>query len=236
VGGRYASFLRCSRSDTWTSSSLFGGWTAKHVGSGSRSARRAEESDCIARTLARRWAAASRCGKPVASIAPAWKADSIIVITSARVDADDAASGLAWAITVAETCPARASSPAMTHDTITVTIRATGAQTQLLVKQGPDELMIARLGPSSWAHRDALPRMMEGLALWFQCHVRVVLCVASEHVESSTGLVDGLGCGISNLHFDVDVHRVHERRRGIRLRGLGDLRALRREAERGTSR
>jgi hypothetical protein len=60
-----------------------------------------------------------------------------------------------------------------------VTIRATGAQTQLLVKQGPDELMIARLGPSSWAHRDALPRMMEGLALWFQCHVRVVLCVAS---------------------------------------------------------
>ena len=123
----------------------------------------------------------------------------------------------------------------MKHDTITVTVRAAGSQTQLLVKRGPDELMIARLGPSSWAHRDALPRLMEALALWFQGRVRVVLSAASEQVASSTGLVDGLGCGISNLHFDVEVVLPHERRRGVRLRGLGDLSALRREADRETS-
>jgi hypothetical protein len=120
----------------------------------------------------------------------------------------------------------------MTHDTITVTVCATGTQTQLLVKQRPDDLLIARLGPSSWTHREALPRLMEALALWFQCRVRVVLCVASDHVESSTGLVDGVGCGISNLHFEVDVERPRERRRGVRLRGLGNLRTLRREADR----
>lgn len=124
----------------------------------------------------------------------------------------------------------------MTHDATTVTIRAIGAQTQLLVKQGPDEQLIARLGPSSWAHREALPRLMEALALWFQCRLHVVLCVASEELESSSGLVDGLGCGISNLHFEVDVVRPQERRRGVRLRGLGNLRALRRETDHGLSR
>ena len=123
----------------------------------------------------------------------------------------------------------------MVHDTVTVTIRVIGAQTQILVKQGPDEVLIARLGPSSWAHREALPRLIEALALWFQSRIRVVLCAASEETELSTGLVDGLGCGVSNLHFEVDVVRGRERRRGVRLRGLGNLRVLRRDADHGPS-
>jgi hypothetical protein len=91
------------------------------------------------------------------------------------------------------------------HEPITVTIRASSTETALLVKQGPDETMIARLGPASWADQRALPALMEGLALWFQSRIRVVLCAASEQVASSTGLVDGLGCGLGMLHFEVDV-------------------------------
>lgn len=120
------------------------------------------------------------------------------------------------------------------HDTITVTIRATGAQTQLLVRQGPDEMMIAQLGPSSWAHPRALTTLLEGLALWFQTRVHVVLCAGSEEIASSSGLVDGLGCGLATLHFEV-VRPEDSHRRGVRLRGVGDVRNLRRDARRGTS-
>ena len=122
----------------------------------------------------------------------------------------------------------------MTHENITVTIQASGSQTQILVSHGSNDLLIAKLGPSSWAHRDALLRLIEGLALWFQARVDVVLYAASEEIASSTGLIDGLGCGISTLYLDIVVPR--ERRRGLRLRGLGELRALRRAADRGSAR
>jgi hypothetical protein len=122
------------------------------------------------------------------------------------------------------------------HEAITVTIKATSAETELLVKHGPDEMMIARLGAPRWADQRALPALMEALALWFQSRVCVVLCAASEEVASSTGLVDGLGCGLGMLHFEVEVVLPGDRRPGVRLRGLGNLRALRREASRGAPR
>jgi len=122
------------------------------------------------------------------------------------------------------------------HQTITVTIRATSAETTLLVKDGPDEMMIARLGAQRWADHRALPALMEALALWFQRRICVVLCAASEEIASSTGLVDGLGCGLGLLHFEVEVVLPGDRRPGARLRGLGNLRALRREASRGAPR
>ena len=137
---------------------------------------------------------------------------------------------------LSESWQKRAGFTATMHEPITVTIKASSSETALLVKQGPDELMIARLGPGSFAHRRALPAMMEALALWFQSRISVVLCAASEGVASSTGLVDGLGCGLGTLHFEVDVLLPGPRRAGARLRGLGDLRELRREAARRVSR
>jgi hypothetical protein len=130
----------------------------------------------------------------------------------------------------------RAGCTATMHQPITVTIKASSSETALLVKQGPDELMIARLGPGSFAHRRALPALMEALALWFQSRVCVVLCAQTEQAASSTGLVDGLGCGLDTLHFEVNVLLPGARRAGARLRGLGDLRELRREAARRVSR
>jgi hypothetical protein len=78
------------------------------------------------------------------------------------------------------------------HESITVTIKATSTETALLIKQGPDEVLIARLGSPSLSHPRALPPLMEALALWFQSRICVVLCAESEQVASSTGLVDGL--------------------------------------------
>jgi hypothetical protein len=120
------------------------------------------------------------------------------------------------------------------HPSITVTIRATRTATLLLVRQDDDEMMIARFGPPTWSHRQALLTMLEGLALWFQTRLRVALCAASEEVASSTGLVDGLGLGVSTLHFDV-VRPDEARRRGRRLRGIRGMAGLRRDARRGAS-
>lgn len=137
---------------------------------------------------------------------------------------------------LSESWQERAGCPATMHEPITVTIKASSTETALLVKQGPDELMIARLGPGSFAHRRALPALMEALALWFQSRIYVVLCAPTEEAASSTGLVDGLGCGLGTLHFEVDVLLPGPRRAGARLRGLGNLRELRREAGRRGSR
>jgi len=139
----------------------------------------------------------------------------------------------AWRITLPETWPSRASCVATMHSTITITIRATGTTTLLLVRQESDEMMIARLGPPTWAHRHALLTMLEGLALWFQSRLHVVLFAANEEVASSTGLVDGLGLGVSTLHFDV-VRPRGIRPRSRRLRGVRGLAALRRDVRRGT--
>jgi hypothetical protein len=137
---------------------------------------------------------------------------------------------------LSESWQKRAGCTATMHEPIMVTIKASSSETALLVKQGPDELMIARLGPGSFAHRRALPALMEALALWFQSRIYVVLCAQSEESASSTGLVDGLGCGLGTLHFEVDVLLPGPRRAGARLRGLGNLRELRREAARRVSR
>jgi hypothetical protein len=137
---------------------------------------------------------------------------------------------------LSESWQKRAACTATMQEPITVTIKASSTETALLVKQGPDELLIARLGPSSFAHRRALPALMEALALWFQSRIYVVLCAQTEEAASSTGLVDGLGCGLGTLHFEVDVLLPGPRRAGARLRGLGNLRELRREARRRGSR
>src|SRR2546422_308774 len=117
------------------------------------------------------------------------------------------------------------------HPPITVTIRVSRTTTLLLVRQGSDEMLIARLGPPTWAHRHALLTMLEALALWFQTRLRVVLCAANEEVASSTGLVDGLGLGVSTLH--IDVVRRDQTRRGKRLRGVRGVSAVRRDERRG---
>jgi hypothetical protein len=119
---------------------------------------------------------------------------------------------------------------------ITVTIKAASTQTRMIVREGPDEVLIARLAPVRNAPRQALPRLMHSLALWFKTRVRVVLYAESPEIALSSGLVDGLLCGLGTFHFEVDLVLPGDRRRGARLRGLGNLRDLRRDAERDATR
>ena len=110
---------------------------------------------------------------------------------------------------------------------ITVTMAPERDRTRLLMTQGPNELMRALLAPAAGTHPRAATTLLEGLALWCQQPLHVVLCVAEPSDGCSLALCDALGYGHATAHYEVAVAFRGRRRRGIRLGGLGDFRELR---------
>jgi len=95
--------------------------------------------------------------------------------------------------------------------------------------EGRDERMRAVLGPASHAHPRAAETLLEGLALWHQQALSVVLCVDVGGDTSALRLEDALGFGVRNVHFEVEVALRESARRPRRLATLGsfgDLRQL----------
>lgn len=115
---------------------------------------------------------------------------------------------------------------------ITVVMAPTHESTRLLGMCGPHEILRAKLGPPALVHRWAASTLLEGLALWYQEPLRVVLFAESEAILSPLMLTDGLGLGDRTFHFEVEVID-HSRVPGAeRLRGVGDFRDLRELAQR----
>ncbi len=105
-------------------------------------------------------------------------------------------------------------------------------ETRILMTEGPDDVLVARLAPVTAAHhRWAAPMLLEAIALWQDRPLRVVLSAESEDYLYSLGLCDGLGLGVSSLHYVVDIVDPREARRGRRLRGVGDFRDARRQLQ-----
>jgi hypothetical protein len=90
-----------------------------------------------------------------------------------------------------------------------------------------DELLRAVL-PSHRMHPRAAPSLLEGLSLWLQHPISVVLCADAEGSSSELGLCDGLGIGNQTVHYEVEVF---DPRRPCQ--GLGPFRDLRQLALRG---
>lgn len=110
---------------------------------------------------------------------------------------------------------------------IMVTIAPERDRTRILVMRGPDEIVRAVLGPASQTHPRAAATLLEGLALWHQRALSVVLYVEETSCSSGLELYDGLGFGHRSVHYDVGVAVREHRRRGARLGGFGDFRELR---------
>lgn len=111
---------------------------------------------------------------------------------------------------------------------IKVVLAPKSHETQLLVMEGEHEVLRARLGPPCQVHRMAAPLLLEGLSLWYQRPLSVVLC-ADEKASCcpiTRSLSNGHGFGDNTLSYVVDLVEP-ERRRGRRLAGLGDFRNLR---------
>ena len=122
-------------------------------------------------------------------------------------------------------------------DTITVTIAPEPDRVRLLATTPSHDLLQAILGPIRTAHPRAVTTLLEGLALWHQRPLSVVLAADDTDDGTALGLCDALGDG-RTLHYEVGLafpDRVARgRRRGRELRGLGSFRDMRELALWGT--
>lgn len=113
-------------------------------------------------------------------------------------------------------------------NTITVTLASEKDKVRILASAPTHDILKAVLDSPRRAHPRAMATLLEGLALWHQRSLSVVLSADDADNGVAMHLCDALGYGRS-LHYDVDlavaIPRAPSRRR--ELRGLGDFRALR---------
>ena len=114
-------------------------------------------------------------------------------------------------------------------DSYKVVLLPTPKWTRLLVSHGPDELLRAILPPPSQVrHERAAATLLEGLSLWFDTTLPVVLSVGAREASFCLGLTDEMGIGVHSVFYRVEVaERGRRRRRGTRIRGVGDFSDLR---------
>jgi hypothetical protein len=111
---------------------------------------------------------------------------------------------------------------------IQVTIAPEPHRVRMLATADEGDLLKAILGPARACHPRAAATMLEGLALWHQRPLSVVLCADESAHSSALDLYDALGAGVRTLHYEVAVaFHPHSLRRQRNLRGLGDFRGLR---------
>jgi hypothetical protein len=101
-------------------------------------------------------------------------------------------------------------------------------ETRLLLTQNEQEILRAVLPAPSQAHWRAAPTLCEGLALWLQHPLSVVLHADTQGTSSALSLCDGFGFGDHRLHYEVEVLVPGPRRRPLPLGSFGDLRQLER--------
>jgi hypothetical protein len=104
-------------------------------------------------------------------------------------------------------------------------LKPTPETTRLYLTVGGQELLRAVLPPPGpCRHPRSAPILLEGLALWLQRPLSVVLCAADGDDSSALGLSDGFGFGYQTVHYDVEVVDPARRRRG--LGSFADLQRL----------
>ena len=115
-----------------------------------------------------------------------------------------------------------------TLETITVTMAPEPDRVRILATTPSRDVFKAILPSARSAHPRAAATLLEGLALWHQRPLCVVLSADGLDDGCALGLCDALGFG-RTLHYEVGIAftaRRGRRRRGD-LRGLGDFRDLR---------
>lgn len=114
-------------------------------------------------------------------------------------------------------------------DSYRVVLSPSSKWTRVLVRHGPDELLRAILpSPSQVRHQRAAATFLEGLALWLDTTLPVALSVDARQAGFCFDLTDEMGVGVRSIFYRVEVvGREGRRRRGARIRGVGDFADLR---------
>ena len=118
---------------------------------------------------------------------------------------------------------------------LTVTMQPMPSETRLLVMAGRHEAMRALLGPATSSHPRAAATLLEGISLWYQQALSVVLYADAEPSSSATQLFDNLGIGERTVHYNVDVALRAWTGQGRRIPGFGKFSDLRKLCLEGVS-
>lgn len=102
-------------------------------------------------------------------------------------------------------------------------VKPTPLATRLLLMYGHEEQLRAALPPPRQTHPRAAETLCEGLALWLQRPLSVVLYADAQDTSPALGLCDGFGFGRTTVHYEVEVL---DPRRARRLGSFRDLRQL----------
>jgi hypothetical protein len=98
----------------------------------------------------------------------------------------------------------------------TVAMFPTRKRTRVILSQGERVLLRASLpAPENLRHERAVMTLLEGLALWIDTRLDVVLCADAERASFCLGLTDELGRGMGSIFFTVDVVHPEPRRREL---------------------
>jgi hypothetical protein len=115
-------------------------------------------------------------------------------------------------------------------DQITVTLAPEAGRVRMLVSTSSGEILRAVLGPTATMHPRAASTLLEGLALWHQQRLCVVVCADGPDAGCAMGLFDALGLGERTLHYEVGIAMRDRPARRRTLGGLGNFRDLRQVA------
>jgi hypothetical protein len=109
-----------------------------------------------------------------------------------------------------------------------VTIVPSQKQTRVLLTLGPDELMRANLPPLRAVRQErAATTLLQALALWMDAELSVALCAGELADCFRCDLTDEMGVGARSIFYVVEVVFQGDRRRGARIRGIGDFKDVR---------
>jgi hypothetical protein len=110
---------------------------------------------------------------------------------------------------------------------LVVTIAPEHDKTRVLMADEHRDLLKAVLPPPRLAHPRAAITVLEGLALWQQQRLSVVLVAdESDRTSGALSLCDALGFGERTLHYEVAVACRERRRARRRIDGIANFRDL----------
>ena len=100
--------------------------------------------------------------------------------------------------------------------------------TRLRMSHGPDELLRVIVPPPAQVRHETTAPILEGLSLWLDAQLAVVLSVDARSAGCCLGLTRELGAGDRSVFHRVEAAgRDRRRRRGACIPGVGDLAGLR---------
>lgn len=95
-------------------------------------------------------------------------------------------------------------------------------QTRLMLTHGPQELLRAVLPPLTHIpNAQAVVTLVQGLALWVDRPLSVVLCANASGTTYWLGLTDARGCGARSLFYEVQLVQPTDKRNAGRVHAFG---------------